>query len=306
MGSSASKQGSRKLAKTVSDAATNHIKRSDVNPLSNSKHLQQSQQQPQVNQDENQDSHHVIPTSNSSIPLNNTSPDESLNQNETAFRANTSTSFDPRFLHKKIKNQKTNIQQQSQLRSQSQIEPEGKDGRDPHEVGTSTYDQSFLSSINKLGKQIKTVEFNPTSNDKNALVLKQLRSRKKLYELGEEENRKQMEQTPESQQLQKTMVNPQTLTSILKDLKDPRVDNKTILKDYQLEPDFLIGLEYFQVPTNIVEFEEESKEDEVGHKSKSNTFKSRKIDDETPDENENEGIDSSTYKKLQKRISLDD
>ncbi|KAI5951218.1 hypothetical protein KGF54_004292 [Candida jiufengensis] len=306
MGSSASKQSGRKLAKTVTENATNSIKRSNVNPLQN---VQQNQQQPhQPTQTENLN-HHLNTQSNTSIPMNNatSTPDESLNQNETAFRANTSASFDPKFLHKKLKNQHHNLQsQQQQIQQQpSQSDPEGKDGGDPHELGTSTYDKTFVNSINQLGKQIKTIEYNPT-NDQNALVLKQLRSRRKLFELGEEENRKQMEQEPNSESLQKTMVNPQTLTSILKDLKDPRVDNNTILQDYQLEPNFLSGLEIFQVPTNVVEFEEDTKEDEMGHKPKSSISKTRKMDYEVEDENENEIVDNSTYRKLKKRISIDD
>ncbi|KAI5969245.1 hypothetical protein CANMA_001692 [Candida margitis] len=290
MGSSASKQGGRQLSKTITDSMSKPIKRSEIDLLKSQKQALQSTVSPDH-------LHHPSTTTTTSpTPLSGNgqtspTPDESLDQKETAFRANTSTSFDPTFLHKKIQRH-------------SSATPEGKDGGDPHEQGTSTYDKGFIDSLNQLGKQIKTVEFNP-AKDNNAAAIKQLQKRKKLYELGEQEIKDQMSQSVgDGKEVAKSMVHPQTLTAILRDLKDPRVDNQTIVKDYQLKPEFLDNIgDVFQVPTTVKQFEENAKEDEVGHKT---VPQQRRSIHETHDENANETVDGETYKKLQKRLSLDD
>lgn len=288
MGSSASKQGGKHLSKTITESVTKPIKRSEIDLLKVQKPASQ-----QVSSDQ---LHHPSTTS-SPTPLtgNNQTgftPDESLNQNETAFRANTSTSFDPRFLHKKI------------TRQANATPPEGKDGGDPHEQGTSTYDKGFIDSLNQLGKQIKTVEFNP-ARDKNVAAIKQLAKRKKLYELGEKEIKEQMLQTTnDGNDIHKTMVHPQTLTAILRDLKDLRVDNETIAKDYQLDLTFLSNIgDVFQVPITVKQFEEDIKADEVGHKT---IPQQRRSIHDIQDETANERVADDTYKRLQKRLSLDD
>lgn len=287
MGSSASKQRGRHLSKTITESVSKPIKRSQVDLLKAQKQTSQSPPSP--------DHLHHPNTAQSPTPLSGNNqigftPDESLNQKETAFRANSSTSFDPKFLHKKINSANTT--------------PEGKDGGDPHEQGTSTYDKGFIDSLNQLGKQIKTVEFNP-AKDKNAAAIKQLQERKRLYELGEQEIKDQMSQnTNDGKEIFKTMVHPQTLSAILRDVKDPRVDNQTIAKDYQLKPEFLSNLgDVFQMPTTVKQFEEDTKADEVGHKT---VPQQRRSIHDTQDETANETVDGETYKKLQKRLSLDD
>ncbi|KAG5421286.1 hypothetical protein I9W82_000376 [Candida metapsilosis] len=289
MGSAASKQGGRKLSKTITESVSKPIKRSEIDILNAQKQASPSNANPNH-------LHHPNTTA-SPTPLSgngqtaSTTPDESLSQNETAFRANTATTFDPKSLHNKIGRQ-------------TSTSPEGKDGGDPHEQGTSTYDKGFIDSLNQLGKQIKTVEFNP-AKDKNASAIKQLNERKRLYELGEKEIKDQMSQNfHDGKEIFKTMVHPQTLTAILRDLKDPRVDNETIAKDYQLNPEFLSNIgDVFQVPTTVKQFEEETKADEVGHKT---VPQQRRSIHEKEDETTSETVDGETYKKLQKRLSLDD
>ncbi|KAI5965516.1 hypothetical protein KGF57_000782 [Candida theae] len=288
MGSTVSKQGGRQLSKTITESVTKPINRSEIDLLN-------SQKQSFPPSDGTDHLHHPSNVASPTPLTGNTqvalTPDEHSNQEATAFRANTASSFDPQFLHKKIGRQ-------------TSITPEGKDGGDPHEQGTSTYDRGFIDSLNQLGKQIKTVEFNPTK-DKNVAAIKQLQERKRLFELGEQEVKDQMTQNiNHGKDGFKTMVHPQTLTAILRDIKDPRVDNQTIARDYQLKPDFLNNLgDVFQVPTTVRQFEEDTKADEVGHKT---IPQQRRSIHEKQDETANETVDGETYKRLQKRLSLDD
>ncbi|CAI5757071.1 unnamed protein product [Candida verbasci] len=218
--------------------------------------------------------------------------DESLNQsNSQSFRS--SSNFDAGYLSKKLnKNQKI---------------AEGRDGLDPHEQGTSTYDQSFINSINKLGSQIKTIDINPIRDEKNSIAINQLKHRQILYKKGEEEIKSH---NPNEK---KTMVHPQTLTSILKDLNDPKVSNETILKDYNLDSNFLKELgDRFEVPTHEVPIQDAVKPGDLGHNKLGRTLDQHEQEqlkkqqphlqnDQQPDESTNE-----SFKKLKSRISLDD
>ena len=224
MGSGASKQG-RKLTKVVSNTTASNITRTpNVKQLPSQtlkEKFEQHQQEHAVGDEQ---------------PLQQ---EQSTSTSTSTFRPDSPTSFDPKFLKDKLKSN-----------DDSRKTPEGKDGGDPHEQGTSTYDNSFLSSINKLGSQIKTIELNP-ARDRNAIALRQLRSRKKLYDIGEQQVKNQMEQHDSLQPIQNTMIHPQTLSAILRDLKDERVTNERIIEDYQLHPDFLknwVQISDFQLP----------------------------------------------------------
>ena len=316
MGSSASKQSGRILSKTASENLTKPIHRTNANPLLH-QHQQHPQQHPQQQVPQTQsplrnELHHP----NTSYPLNGaisegTAPTHVEDkQPETAFGANTSTSFDPAYLHKKLNSQQVQLPQLQQIPQETV--PEGKDGGDPHELGTSTYEPSFIDSINKLGKQIKTHEHKLSKSDLNALAVRQLRSRKAQYDMGEKEVKAQMGQSANhlhnlQHELQKTMVHPQTLTAILRDLKDPKVDSGTIIGDYQLKPTFLAELgSIYSVPTNVVPVEDETKPDEVGHKVQ--VPKERKMTDDIEDGAPDgpERVNKETFDKLKKRLSIDD
>ncbi|CAK9436076.1 uncharacterized protein LODBEIA_P06340 [Lodderomyces beijingensis] len=308
MGSSASKQSGRRLAKTASENVSKAVYKSNPTRFTGNEVPQQQQpsQQPDFDHHHDHQHHHTSTSSplSSTIPESVT-PDESLNQKQTAFRANTSTTFDPRYLHSKIGKSRT-APAAGSPGSAGNV-PEGKDGGDPHEQGTSTYDSGFIDSLNKLGRQIESHEFKAATTNPNALPLRQLRSRKRLFEMGESEIKHQMASGSGSEaELQKTMVHPQTLTAILRDLKDPRIEEATIIKDYQLTPTFLKELgSIFRVPTNAVPFEEETKENEVGHKT---VPRQRKLIHEQEDEPRDgpESVDSATYSKLKRRLSIDD
>ena len=273
MGASTSKQGGRKLAKSVSESAAKTINRtSNVNqlPLQNLRDKFEQQHKDNLVSQGDEKSHQ-----------------DEISQH--SFRPDSTTKFDPKFLRKKLNNETTSAF-------------EGKDGGDPHEQGTSTYDKSFIDSVSKLGTQIKTIEFDPYK-DKNALPLRQLRSRKKLYDLGEQELKDLMEPTSLLNEVEKTMVHPQTLSAILRDLDDPRVDNKEIHKDYQLEPDFLKKLgTSIRLPKTTVVIEEVVKKDEVGHKK----VVPRKRHEEAEIIEDDHGLEKDQYDKLKKRLSLDD
>ncbi|EMG49648.1 hypothetical protein G210_5536 [Candida maltosa Xu316] len=253
MGSSASKQSGRKLAKVVSENTTKSINRTtNVKQLPSQtlkEKFEQSQQQPEE------------------------------------VRSDASTNFDPKFLQKKLKGDESII-------------PEGKDGGDPHEQGTSTYDKSFLSSVSKLGSQIQSVELN-LARDKNALALQQLRSRKKLYDIGEQQLKGDMEHAVDQDAAAKTLVHPQTLSAILRDLKDDRVKDETIIEDYQLHPGFLKKLgTRIRLPTTTVIIEDDVKPDEVGHKK----VPPQRRRDISEVEDEDPVLEDQQYNKLKKRI----
>ncbi|RCK63387.1 hypothetical protein Cantr_09977 [Candida viswanathii] len=276
MGSAASKQGRRKLTKVVSDTAATSINRTpnvkQLPPQTLKEKFEHHQEQQALGKQQQQQQQ----------------PDQTP---PPTFRPSSTTDFDPKFLKKKLKSDEN-----------SHAIPEGKDGGDPHEQGTSTYDNSFLSSVNKLGSQIKTVELNP-ARDKNAVALKQLRSRKKLYDLGEQQVKNRMEQHDLEKSAENTMVHPQTLSAILRDLKDDRVTTERVVEDYQLHPGFLKKLgTNIRLPATTVVLEEDVDEDQVGH-TKVPPQHRRDIS-EMQDGDEN--MDKQEFTKLKKRISLDD
>lgn len=276
MGSGASKQG-RKLTKVVSNTTASNITRTpNVKQLPSQtlkEKFEQHQQEHAVGDEQ---------------PLQQ---EQSTSTSTSTFRPDSPTSFDPKFLKDKLKSN-----------DDSRKTPEGKDGGDPHEQGTSTYDNSFLSSINKLGSQIKTIELNP-ARDRNAIALRQLRSRKKLYDIGEQQVKNQMEQHDSLQPIQNTMIHPQTLSAILRDLKDERVTNERIIEDYQLHPDFLKKLgTNIRLPITTVVLEDDVKEDQVGH-TKVPPQKRRDISEM---QDGDKSMPNDEFYKLKKRISIDD
>ena len=276
----------RKLTKALADATKTVNRSSDINQLPSLRLKQQfeenyNKQAPNVN----------------TVPV----PDESTNNQE--FKLDTNASFDPSFLKKKLKHNKelTHSQVKTNL-------PEGKDGFDPHEAGTSTYDSQFVSSINNLGRQIHShsasVNVNPNSN-----ALKQLKFRKQLFEQGENELKshkdpKDSGDFASTDMLLRTMVHPRTLGAILTDMRDPRIKNESTIKDYQLSPTFLqeLGTRY-KVCTNTVIIEEKTKEGEIGHKV---TPPTASVLDYNEKGELADAEESERYKSLKKRISLDD
>ncbi|KAG7664080.1 uncharacterized protein J8A68_002404 [[Candida] subhashii] len=277
MGASASKQG-RKLTKVVSENAPKTIHRTtNINQLPS----------------ENLKARYEKHIAEQSTPETPTIPEKVPNQDQPSYRSN-AASFDAKFLQKKLKSNEP-----------SSSVPEGRDGGDPHVEGTSTYEQGLVDSLTKLGKQIHTVEFNPLL-DRNNRALQQLRTRKALYDLGEQEVKNQLgadktvtDGKAPSGNL-RTVVHPHTLTAIIKDLKDARVSKESIPLDYQLHPDFLKDLgDSFSVPTKTAKIEDVVKVDSGASL------------EEEPQVNTNESevpIQSQPerHERLRKRISLDD
>lgn len=277
----------RKLTKTLADVTKTVNRSSDINQLPSSRLKQQFE-----------DNYNKQATDANPVPV----PDESMNSQE--FKLDPNASFDPSFLKKKLKHNKelTRSQVKTNL-------PEGKDGFDPHEAGTSTYDSQFVSSINSLGRQIQShsasVHVNPNSN-----ALKQLKFRKQLFEQGENELKSQKDPKESGNNIastdivSRTMVHPRTLGAILTDIRDPRIKNESIIKDYQLSPTFLheLGTRY-KVCTNTVIIEEKTKEGEIGHKI---TPPTASVLDYNEKGELADAEESERYKSLKKRISLDD
>lgn len=279
MGQSTSKPA-RKLTKTLGDATKTVNRSSKINQLPSSSLKQQFEE--------------------------NYHNELKHNQHDTAQVAGDHASFDPSYLKKKLETSGASKNNELARHQATSNLPEGKDGLDPHEAGTSTYDSGFVDSINHLGRQIQShtpnVRANPNSN-----ALKQLKFRKQLYEEGENELKSQKE--PEdgqhsSSEVLRTMVHPRTLNAILMDIRDPRINNESITKDYQLSPTFLqeLGTRY-KACTNTVIIEEKTKEGEIGHKIAAPTATVMDYNDkgELADAEESE-----RYKSLKKRISLDD
>lgn len=183
------------------------------------------------------------------------------------------------------------------LDGKQQVIPEGKDGFDPQVEGTSTYDTDFLKSINHLGKQIQSVEVKQNFN-KNALPLRQLRQRKDLYVAGEK-NKLDLEHD-------NTTIHPQTLTSILNDIHDPRMSEERIMANYKIDKEFMAKLGRFRVAKNVVLMEEDTKSGEIGHKT--NVARSPEYTDDYSDANVSEEghIARPKLNKLKQRISMDD
>lgn len=135
-------------------------------------------------------------------------------------------------------------------------QPEGRDGMDPQA------DQSFIDSINKLGRQIQSsTGENPGQLDVRAL--RQLMNRKSLYEKGQSEVATQM--AGESSKA-RTMLHPRTLTAVLNALEG-KASPSEIAQDFLVSPQYLENLGRFKVAENIVVIEEQTKEDEIGPKA---------------------------------------
>ncbi|ODV76926.1 uncharacterized protein CANTADRAFT_8501 [Suhomyces tanzawaensis NRRL Y-17324] len=264
MGSGASKP--RKLAKSAETAAKS-VNRATVNQLP-PKSLHAKFEQNHINAELKK--HDNV--------------DESMNQNPTQSTYQ-SNGFDPKLLKKKL-NQNTGL-----TKPEHNL-PEGKDGFDPHEAGTSTYDNQYVSNINNLGRQIHS--HTPQHASEHSLALKQLKHRKAIFEEGEKEVQSQMDKSSNGI---RTMVHPHTLGAILNDIHDKRVDSERITLDYQLHSDFVKELgTRFKVASNTVIIEEKTKDDELGHK----VAPVSQMRDEGLD-----GDESERYKKLKDRISLD-
>lgn len=138
----------------------------------------------------------------------------------------------------------------------SSQQPEGRDGMDPQA------DQSFIDSINKLGRQIQSsTGENPGQLDVRAL--RQLMNRKSLYEKGQSEVATQM--AGESSEA-RTMLHPRTLTAVLNALEG-KASPSEIAQDFLVSPQYLENLGRFKVAENIVVIEEQTKEDEIGPKA---------------------------------------
>lgn len=213
--------------------------------------------------------------------------------------------FDSAYLHKKLKQKQTNEKKETKELGEAISNegvmghvPEGKDGFDPQMP-----DPSFVSSIHQLGRQIQSHSVRQ-SNDINVLALKQLKNRKRLFEQGQRELELQKDQT-ETNDTARTMVHPRTIGAILKDIEDPRVSRENILLDYQLHPDTLDALsKRFRVAKNVVVLEEQTKEDEIGHKPAQLRMEA---DDKMLDYSGElgENINSDRLKSLQSRLDLD-
>ncbi|KAM9914043.1 hypothetical protein OXX59_000498 [Metschnikowia pulcherrima] len=134
--------------------------------------------------------------------------------------------------------------------------PEGKDGMDPQA------DQNYINFINNLGRQIHSHSEGSNTEQVNVRALKQLLNRKNLYKKGQDEVKAQLESSSGA----RTMIHPRTLTGILYALNDPRVSRESVMKDYQVDADFMKNLERFKVAENVVIIEEQAKEDEIGPK----------------------------------------
>lgn len=169
--------------------------------------------------------------------------------------------------------------------SSSQV-PSGKDGFDPHESGTSTYNDQFVTSINNLGKQIHSHSL--PSKSPHSIALNQLKSRKQLFAKGQ----------AEADLKDKTVVSPRVLTSILTDLYDDRISPEEIAKEYELNEGFLKELgSRFKVANTIVVLEEKVKEGEIGH---------REFTKNLGETGEGDGDDNlERMQKMRERIGLD-
>lgn len=163
--------------------------------------------------------------------------------------------------------------------------PPGKDGMDPQMDGTLTYDTDFISSITKLGRQIQSREQNPL--DLNDALLRQLKSRRTLFELGEAQKH--------DHDHKKTMVHPQTLLAMLNELADGATPNK-VADDYNMDAKAVEGLQRFRVAKTVVVVQDETKEGDLGH---------RKTGSGRIEAEDNEGFDQDRLKKLKSRISVD-
>ncbi|KAG7191638.1 uncharacterized protein KQ657_002907 [Scheffersomyces spartinae] len=133
------------------------------------------------------------------------------------------------------------------------IHPPGKDGYDPQELH-----KDFIQSVVDLGRQIHSTNVN--GNGTNALPLRQLRNRKNLFKLGQQ----QLELQKQGKAVDSTMVNPHTLSAILEAIKEPDSNKESIAADYNVNIKFLelLGTR-FSVPKTYVPLQEATKEGEI-------------------------------------------
>lgn len=178
--------------------------------------------------------------------------------------------------------------------------PEGKDGMDPQVAGTSTYDASFIRSIGDLGKQIKLDSaIRPNSN---SIALRQLSSRKHLFEQGE----KEVTDAKSGAQIGlRHTVSPLIMTSIVREINDPRVTTKMIADTYNVSETFVsqIGTR-FKVASTMLILDEKTDDNEVGHKTLTSAGTAPSAQ---PEDAENiTSAEHDHMRQLKKRISLDD
>lgn len=169
--------------------------------------------------------------------------------------------------------------------AQTNAAPPGKDGLDPQIEGTSTYDTDFVSSVTKLGRQVHLILVPQGKVD--ALSLRQLSNRKELWDKGESQKH--------DHDNAKLMVNPQTLTAIVNDLKEGFAPAK-VADDYGLEPQMVDNLKRFSMANTVVMIKEEPKKGELTHR----TTGLGRIEAE-----DNDKFDKERLKKLKLRISVE-
>ena len=168
--------------------------------------------------------------------------------------------------------------------------PEGKDGMDPQA------DQKFIDLITNLGRQIESHDAsNNASNSQkaNMTALKLLINRKRLYAAGQN----QAEAHTNSTSNKRTVVNPKTLSAIIDAVNEPHGLKEEVSKYYQLEEDFLNGLQRFRVAHNSVMMKEHTKKDQIGP-IKGSQPKKTEYDDEIPVADP----ENPRLKELQKRL----
>lgn len=171
----------------------------------------------------------------------------------------------------------------------------GKDGLDPHEQGTSSYDSDFTRSINSLGKQIveKQQQHAPLHN---SVALRQVRSRQQLFAQGEHEAKQQ--ESGKFVGARKT-VSPRTMTDIIRDSRDNRLSTDQIASLHDVSPVFVRDLgKIFKVASTVKAFEEDTAPDQLVHKARASKDES--------DEYADSGISSQRLAELKKRINLVD
>lgn len=165
------------------------------------------------------------------------------------------------------------------------VTPPGKDGFDPQIEGTSTYDTDFVDSVTRLGRQVNLILVPQVNAD--ALSLRQLNNRKQLWDKGETQKH--------NHDTAKLLVNPQTLSAIVSDLRDGFAPAK-VADDYGLEPQMVDNLLRFSMAKTVVVMKEEPKKGELTHRA---TGLGR-IEAE-----DNDRFDKERLKKLKLRISVE-
>lgn len=155
--------------------------------------------------------------------------------------------------------------------------PEGRDGMDPQA-------DAFVHLLSLLGKLVQSTA--RRTQPANVTALKQLLSRKALYEKGQQER----------EEGTKTMLHPQTLTAIVSALHDG-ADHSRVASDFNVEEQFLANLARFKVANNVVVVEETTKADEIGPKAGQPVRA-----DDAFNYDETEGVEQSRLETLKKRL----